>query len=300
MSTTTYVSCIRKGGNTISDVPFDCLRAGDKVFSGGDPVVVGQEAHYSGDASYDGSLFYDEEGNSWFPEDLESGVKPYALAVADGSEFYIPNAVHIERVDAVWLVEDDVQAARLAEQDGVKLIHDMPHVAPGVYVDTLENRAVIKEMLEKYPEYKDVGCRFTFDPKDMAEAQKRMEEMLELTDIKTLRWNNHGCLCEISKASDGNFYYDLRLSSQHDTMIMAGESVEVLQNGDDAVKLNVGNDAYPICYVPRNFFEQNFTSDVPRREKGHSLASRIGDAESRRNQMSGQARSAPSHTVEGR
>ena len=65
-----------------------------------------------------------------------SGEKGYVFAIADGSEFYIPDAVHIERDDELFLFADDEQAAQAAERDGVRLIYGMEHVPDGVYVDT--------------------------------------------------------------------------------------------------------------------------------------------------------------------
>lgn len=62
--------------------------------------------------------------------------KSYIIAVADGSEFYIPEAEHIERNDELMLVEDDIEAALDAERDGIKLIYGMDGVPDGVYLDT--------------------------------------------------------------------------------------------------------------------------------------------------------------------
>lgn len=67
----------------------------------------------------------------------------YVIAIADGSEFYIPNALHVERDDELWIYKDDEEAARAAEREGVKLIFGMEHVPDGVYLDTPENRTVI-------------------------------------------------------------------------------------------------------------------------------------------------------------
>ncbi len=85
---------------------------------------------------------------------MMSGGKGYVLAVADGSEFYIPDAVHIERDDEAFRFADDAEAAKAAEQDGVRLIYGMEHVPDGVYVDTPENREIIQKNLEAYPAYK--------------------------------------------------------------------------------------------------------------------------------------------------
>ena len=67
------VSCIPKGCREVQEVPFESLRKGDIFFVNGESFTVNEDAHYSGDASYDGYLLYDSEGNSWFPEDLDVG-----------------------------------------------------------------------------------------------------------------------------------------------------------------------------------------------------------------------------------
>ncbi len=80
--------------------------------------------------------------------------KGYVFAVADGSDFYIPNAVHVERDDELFLFEDDEQAAKAAEEDGVQLIYNMDGVPDGVYLDTVENRETILHELKENPEYR--------------------------------------------------------------------------------------------------------------------------------------------------
>ena len=83
--------------------------------------------------------------------------KSYVIAVADGSTFYIPEALHIERNDELMLAANDVQASIEAELDGIKLIYGMEGVPDRVYIDTLDNRDIIIKMLNKYPEYKLFG-----------------------------------------------------------------------------------------------------------------------------------------------
>ena len=82
--------------------------------------------------------------------------KVYLIGCADFSRFYIPDALHVMRKDERMLCADDETAAKLAELDGVKLIYGMEHVPDGAYVDTPENREIILERLEEYPEYKAV------------------------------------------------------------------------------------------------------------------------------------------------
>ena len=66
------------------EVPFSEIKKGDKVPTGNPdhPIIVGSDAHESGDA-YDGWLFYDTNGNSYFPEDF---VKEPGLNVAIGGK----------------------------------------------------------------------------------------------------------------------------------------------------------------------------------------------------------------------
>jgi len=79
----------------------------------------------------------------------------YVFAVADGSDFYIPGALHVERDDTLFLFADDEEAAKAAELAGFPLIHEMEDVPDGVYLDTEENRAAILRGLRQYPEYKN-------------------------------------------------------------------------------------------------------------------------------------------------
>jgi hypothetical protein len=85
---------------------------------------------------------------------LNTEKKSYLLTYADGSEFYIPDALHIERNDALMLVEYDADASVEAEKEGINLIYGMDGVPDRVYIDTEDNRKIIIETLEKYPEYK--------------------------------------------------------------------------------------------------------------------------------------------------
>lgn len=81
----------------------------------------------------------------------------YVFAITDYSEFYIPNALHVERDDALFRFPDDDAAAQAAERDGFPLIRGMEDVPDGVYLDTEENRAVILRGLEEYPQYRNVA-----------------------------------------------------------------------------------------------------------------------------------------------
>jgi hypothetical protein len=93
--------------------------------------------------------------NKYF-ERMNTNKKSYCLCYADGSEFYIPNVLHIERNDELMLVENDEQASIEAEKTGIPLIYGMDGVPDQVYIDTEDNRNIIIEMLTQYPEYKNV------------------------------------------------------------------------------------------------------------------------------------------------
>jgi hypothetical protein len=100
------------------------------------------------------------------------GNRGYLIAICDDSDFYIPDAEHIERNDRLHLFETDDAASRAAEQDGIKLIHGMPGVPDCVYIDSEKNRAVITSMLEKYPEYKQWEGYTPEQPANVHEQEK--------------------------------------------------------------------------------------------------------------------------------
>lgn len=65
------VKGIKKGTAALTGILFHELKAGDTFFQNGKPITVGEDAHLSGDASYDGYLVYDRNGNGYFPEDAD-------------------------------------------------------------------------------------------------------------------------------------------------------------------------------------------------------------------------------------
>ena len=72
--------------------------------------------------------------------------KGYLIAVCHEAEgTYIRGAEHIEADRDAWVYENDADAARAAERNGVRLIYGMPYVADGVYVDTPENRLILRD-----------------------------------------------------------------------------------------------------------------------------------------------------------
>ena len=90
-----------------------------------------------------------------------SAVEPrkgYVFTLSEDSSFYIPNALHVERDDELFLFPDDETAAKAAERDGVQLIYGMEDVPDGVYLDTPENRTTILDSLEQHPEYRSAAA----------------------------------------------------------------------------------------------------------------------------------------------
>lgn len=83
---------------------------------------------------------------------MERGYGIFITLDEDG--FYIPEAWHIEKIDKLNMFKSDEEASKQAEEDGVNLIYGMKGVPDGVYIDTKENRKIIKDMLEKFPEYR--------------------------------------------------------------------------------------------------------------------------------------------------
>lgn len=65
------VKGIKKGSTALTGILFRNLKVGDIFFQNGKPITVGEDAHLSGDASYDGYLVYDRNGDSYFPEDVD-------------------------------------------------------------------------------------------------------------------------------------------------------------------------------------------------------------------------------------
>lgn len=81
-------------------------------------------------------------------EQIHTEKKGYVISICtDADDPYIPYALHVERDDSVipWKFPWDKDAARAAEQDGIKLVYGIPHVEDGIYVDTPENRKVLEE-----------------------------------------------------------------------------------------------------------------------------------------------------------
>ena len=76
----------------------------------------------------------------------------YVICVAlTGSGLpFVPNVERIRRSDSSNL--SNRAAARRAEKDGIKIIHDMPNVPDWTYIDTPQNREKIAAWLKEHPE----------------------------------------------------------------------------------------------------------------------------------------------------
>ena len=64
------VNIVKKGSDILSRARYKDMKKGDTFFVKGIPHIAQDDAHLSGDASYPGYLIYDEQGESWFPEEL--------------------------------------------------------------------------------------------------------------------------------------------------------------------------------------------------------------------------------------
>ena len=81
-----------------------------------------------------------------YDTDSSSGKGYIITACHSDSGPFIRDALHIEMDTQNWLYNDDDEAARAAQRDGIKLICGVPFIADGVYLDTPEDR----EIVEKY------------------------------------------------------------------------------------------------------------------------------------------------------
>ena len=77
-------------------------------------------------------------------------MRGYVIAVCDEPDgAYVCGASHVEMDTGDWRFNDAAEAARAAERDGVRLVYGIPFVEDGVYVDTLENRAVLERYSQR-------------------------------------------------------------------------------------------------------------------------------------------------------
>ena len=57
---------------------------------------------------------------------------------------FIRDALHVKMDTQNWIYNDDDEAARAAQRDGVKLIYGVQFVEDGIYLDTPENREIVE------------------------------------------------------------------------------------------------------------------------------------------------------------
>ena len=76
---------------------------------------------------------------------ISNQEKGYFITATINHGSYIPEALHVERIDDMALYDGDFEAAKAAEQDGVRLIYGMDGIPDGIYIDTPENRELIRK-----------------------------------------------------------------------------------------------------------------------------------------------------------
>lgn len=91
------------------------------------------------------------KGYGWNNEQIEKG---YDVFQCEGSVSVIDGALVIELINDVGKFDNDFEACRQAEKDGIKFINDVDELEKGCYIDTLENRKHCIEMLKRFPEYR--------------------------------------------------------------------------------------------------------------------------------------------------
>jgi len=105
---------------------------------------------------------------------ISNQEKGYFITATINHGSYIPEALHVERIDDMALYDGDFEAAKAAEQDGVRLIYGMDGIPDGIYIDTPENRELIRKGLGLYPDYRN--WRDDFDPSFVAELDLTGED----------------------------------------------------------------------------------------------------------------------------
>lgn len=79
--------------------------------------------------------------NGFSREDAERGYGIFTSDYGNGAE-------HIERLDCMMIFDTDAEAAKQAEKDGIKIIHDMEFddENSAAYIDTPENRELLASL----------------------------------------------------------------------------------------------------------------------------------------------------------
>ncbi len=65
---------------------------------------------------------------------ISNQEKGYFITATINHGSYIPEALHVERIDDMALYDGDFEAAKAAEQDGVRLIYGMDGIPDGIYI----------------------------------------------------------------------------------------------------------------------------------------------------------------------
>lgn len=89
--------------------------------------------------------------NDWGVDDIERGYTTFRVS---GSDVVVEGALLVEAISEIGRYEDDFDACRQAEKDGVAFINDVDGLEKGCYIDTPENRALCVGMLKEHPEYR--------------------------------------------------------------------------------------------------------------------------------------------------
>ena len=160
--------------------------------------------------------------------------KGYVIACAVGSGVYVDGVEHIERDDSCipWVFEDDEEAARAAEADGIKLIYGMQGVPDGVYVDSVENRQKLLAATHNGDVHKT--CSFSHAP---AKSKPRVDSW----KYKVLRFFMNRCrVAHEVIPIEGNILYVL---IPHDTNSLRPVIESLQRDYNVYVQMDSANDS---------------------------------------------------------
>lgn len=93
---------------------------------------------------------------------VEDAVKGYAIFEDHGSDITIDGSLIVMRIDDICKFDDDFDACRQAEKDGILFINDIDGLEKGCYVDTPENRKICAKALIKFPYYRIANILATY------------------------------------------------------------------------------------------------------------------------------------------
>ena len=84
-----------------------------------------------------------KQSNMRYDTRRSSGKGSMITACRSDSGPFIRDALHVEMDTQNWVYNDDDEAARAAQRDGVKLIYGVQFVTDNIYIDTPENRKIL-------------------------------------------------------------------------------------------------------------------------------------------------------------